>query len=128
MQKAHETWRSATAPGNSSPRRRSMLSPLFMLSLGIIYPGFLALIFLKPELLENLFNTSSGYVISGLGLALLGLCFGLATAHFRAADREYRQMSDTPPSTLPISNKEALPYPSPNHRALSAHKHNHPGE
>lgn len=89
--------RPASAPHDIP--QRSLLSSLFILSLGVIYPAFLCLIFLKPELLEHLFNSSSGYFISGLGLLLLGFCFVLATAHFRSADRQYRQLSD--PTLLP---------------------------
>lgn len=75
-------------------QQRSFLSYLFMLSLGVVYPVFLCLVFLKPELFEQLFGPISGYVISGLGLSLLGVCFVLATMHFRAANQQYRQASD----------------------------------
>lgn|SRR5690554_3698725 len=101
MRNNHLPEYSRPAPDAHDSRRRSVLSSLFILSLGVIYPGFLCLIFLKPELLEHLFNTSSGFLISGLGLALLGICFVLATAHFRSADRQYRQASDNTPLPPP---------------------------
>ena len=69
---------------------RSALATLFLLSLGVVYPGFLAVIFLKPGLFENLLDSASGYVISGLGLTLLVICFILASLHFRAANHQYR--------------------------------------
>ena len=102
----------SVAPDNP---QRSLLSSMFILSLGVVYPAFLCLIFLKPELLEHLFNSSSGYFISGLGLLLLGFCFVLATAHFRSADRQYRQASDhtllPPPDIKP--GGPPLPNPEP---------------
>lgn len=82
-------------------RPRSVLFVLFVLSLGVIYPGFLALIFLKPDVIEHLFSSASGYFISGLGLALLGICFVLATLHFRSASRQYQTSEHSIP-----------PYPS----------------
>ncbi len=94
-------------------RQHSLLSSLFILSLGVIYPGFLCLIFLKPELLEHLFDTSSGYVISGLGLSLLVICFVLATAHFRSADRQYRQASANTPFPPPDIKHGGLTPPDP---------------
>ena len=102
MQKIQTDGSSCSVPTTPDVRQRSLLSSLFLLSLGVIYPGFLCLIFLKPELIEQLFGTFSGYVISGLGLTLLGACFILATMHFRTADHQYRQASDTSTSSLPI--------------------------
>ena len=86
---------------HSTAPARSVLSILFLLSLGVLYPGFLAVIFLKPELFQNLFSSTSGYFISGLGLTLLGLCFVLATLHFRSANRQYQANEQPlPPSTI----------------------------
>lgn len=92
-------------PTLSDTRPRSVLSTLFLLSLGVIYPGFLALIFLKPDLIEHLFSSASGYFISGLGLTLLGICFVLATLHFRSASRDY-QTSEHPTSPYPSTTEE----------------------
>ena len=128
MRKPHAPGRNPDALALPDSHRRSALSPLFILSLGVLYPGFLCLIFLRPDLFEQLFSASSGYVITGIGLTLLGLCFVLATMHFRAADRQYRQTLDTPTHPLPTSNEETQHHANPSHGALLAHKHNHPGE
>lgn len=93
------------SPAGTRIRQRSILSTLFVISLGIVYPGFLILVFLKPELLEHLFNSSSGYLISGLGLLLLVVCFVLATLHFRSANRAYRLTLDNSPYPLTHLNR-----------------------
>lgn len=92
---------------------RSTLSILFMLSLGVVYPGFLVVIFLMPGVFENLFNSASGYFISGLGLTLLGVCFVLATLHFRSASRQY-QTDQHPayPATLNSQGDRQQLYPA----------------
>lgn len=131
MNHAHDIGRSPSAPVRSEPAPRSLLSMLFLLSLGVIYPLFLALVFLRPDWLLQLFRSSSGsYLISGLSLGLLGLCLFLATMHFRAADRQYRQQLSEPISSpSPTLGEQEKQYPSPlNHSAVSAHQHNHPGE
>ena len=92
---------------------RSTLSILFMLSLGVVYPGFLVVIFLMPGVFENLFNSASGYFISGLGLTLLGVCFVLATLHFRSASRQYQASEQpAPPSIINSQGDTQQPYPA----------------
>lgn len=77
-------------PADADSTPRSPLRTLFFLILGIVYPAFLALIFLRPDLPEILFQEFSVFVICGLALSLPVLCLVLASAHFRAADRQYR--------------------------------------
>lgn len=105
MLKKHSPAGDGPTPTLPDTRPRSVLSILFLLSLGVVYPGFLALIFLKPSMIEHLFSSASGYFISGLGLTLLGICFVLATLHFRSASRQY-QADEQPAPPLPSTAKE----------------------
>lgn len=117
MQRTSELGRGAAALANHAPLRRSLLAPIFMLTLGVLYPAFLGLIFLKPEFFEHAFQSYSGFVITGIALTLLGLCFVLATLHFRAAERQTRHTFDTPPSLPPTSAQEAQQLPPVNQDA-----------
>lgn len=101
MQKEHCPADGGPLPILPETRPRRVLPLLFLLSLGVIYPGFLAVVFLKPEVIEHLFSSASGYFISGLGLSLLALCFILATLHFRRTSRQY-----------PLSEGPTPPYSS----------------
>lgn len=90
MQTKHEAPYRHALPANADSTRRNPLRTAFFLVLGIGYPAFLALIFLRPDLPDALFQESSAFVICGLALSLPILCLVLASAHFRAADRQYR--------------------------------------
>lgn len=96
MQTNHDAPGSLASSAGVAIHTRSPLRALFLLMLGIVYPAFMAVIFLKPELPEYLFREASGHVISGLALGLLIFCFVLATACFRAADRQYRERTSNP--------------------------------
>lgn len=116
MKKTPELERSPAALSNHA-RPRSILAPIFILTLGVLYPGFLAVIFLKPELFEHAFRSYSGFVITGIALTLLGVCFVLATAHFRAADRQMRHPFETPSPFRSTSAQETPHLPPPNQDA-----------
>ena len=87
MQKTSDTLHTSGAHTSGHPAKRSLLPILFLLSLGF-YPVLLVLIFFQPALLQNLFQHTTGYVISGFALFLLASSFLLATAHFRITNQE----------------------------------------
>ena len=128
MHNIPEIGRSPTAPVSPDAPPRSLLSSLFLLSLGVIYPVFLGLVFLRPEwLLQLVRSNSGGYLISGLCLVLLCLCFVLASAHFRSANRQYQRQTANPIFPVSTTHEQEKQYPL-THGALPAHQHNHPGE